>query len=146
MVNIEITEKKENKLLGRVEVEGKLTFTGATPSNEVLKEKLAADLNKEKDLVVVKSIYSKYSHQEANFLVFIYDNKESMSKIEVSTKHLRKKEEEAKKKAAEAAKEESSKEEENKEETPAEEKAVEEVKEEEKLEEKSEEEKKEGEQ
>jgi len=105
MVNIEIKDKKENKLIGRLEIQGRLTFTGATPSNNVVKAKLAADLNKDQELVIIKSIYSRYSHQEADFLVFIYDSKEAMDKTEVMTKHLRKKAE-AEKKSEDAKKEE----------------------------------------
>ena len=72
MVKIEIKEKNENKLLGRLEVSGKLTFEGATPSNEVVRDMLAAELNADKELMVVKHIYSKFSYTEADFLVYIY--------------------------------------------------------------------------
>ena len=90
-MKLEIKDKKENKLLGRLEVEGKLTFEGATPSNEVLRDKLAAELNADKSLIIVKHIYSKFSYQEADFLAYIYSSKEKMDKMEVVTKHLKKK-------------------------------------------------------
>jgi len=133
-MKIEIKEKKENKLAGRLEIEGKLFFDGATPSNEVVRDMLAVELKADKELVVVKHIYSRFSYQEADFLAYVYDDKEMMGKMEVMTKHLRKKAEEAKKKAAE----------ETKEETKTKEKAPEEKKEkvEEKTEEKAPEEKK----
>ncbi len=129
-MKLEIKDKKENKLLGRLEVEGKLVFEGATPSNEAVKDKLAAELNADKDLIVIKHIHSKFSHQEAELLAFVYDNEEKMDKTEMMTKHLRKGEEE--KKAAEEKPAE-----EKKEEKPAEEK-VEEKKEEPKEKEKEE--------
>lgn len=106
MVKIEIKDKKENKLLGRLEVSGKLVFEGATPSNEVVRDMLAVELKADKELVIVKHIYSKFSYTEADFLVYVYEDKEKMAKMEVMTKHLRKKAEEAAKKAAEKAKEE----------------------------------------
>jgi len=109
-MKIEIKEKKENKLVGRVEVEGKIIFEGATPSKDVLKERIAVELKEDKELIVVKEIFTKYSYQEAKFLVFVYENKEIKDKMEVMTKHLRKKAEEEKKKAAEAPKEEEKKE------------------------------------
>jgi ribosomal protein S24E len=126
-MKLEIKDKKENKLLGRLEVEGRLVFEGATPSNESVKDKLAAELNADRSLIVIKHIHSKFSYQEAKLLVFIYDNKEQMDKTEMMTKHLRKKEEE-KKKAEEATKEEKKEEapvEEKKEDVSKEEKSVE---------------------
>ncbi len=117
-MKIEIKERKENKLLGRLEVEGRAVFDGATPSNDVIKDMLTAELKADKNLIVVKHIYSRFSYQEADFLVYVYDNKEVMEKMEMMTKHLKKKGEEEKKKAAEEKpKEEEKKEEEKVEET-----------------------------
>jgi len=103
-MKLEITEKKDNKLLGRIEVNGKLTFEGVTPSNKTLQDLLAVELKVDKKLIVVKQIKGMFSYQEAEFLAYVYTDKEKMNKMEVMTKHLRKKEEEKKKKEAEAAK------------------------------------------
>ena len=125
-MKIQITEKKENKLLGRLEVTGQLTFSGPTPTNDVVRDSLAVELKADKTLVVIKHIYSKFSHQEAQFIAFVYADQEQMSKTEVMTKHLRKKAEDAAKKTkAEAEK----KAEEKKEEPAAEEKPAEKVEE-----------------
>lgn len=99
-MNIEIKNKKENKLLGRQEVEGKVTYEQVTPSNEALKEKLAVELKGDKELIVVKHIYPRYSYREANFLAYIYENKEGKERMEVKMPHLKKKEK-GEKKAAE---------------------------------------------
>jgi len=120
-MKIEIKEKKANKLLGRLEVTGQLNFSGATPSNEVVRDSLAVELKVDKELVLIKHIYSKFSYQEAEFLAFVYDDKEKMSKTEVMTKHLRKKAEETAKKAKEEKPTET-KEAEKKNEEPAKEK------------------------
>ena len=135
-MKLEIKEKKENKLLGRTEVEGKITFEGAVPSNETVKDKLAAELNADKSLIVIKHIYPKFSSQEAVLLAFVYENAEGMDKTEMMTKHLKKKAE-GEKKAAEEKPVEEAPAEEKKEET-AEEKPKEEVKEEASKEEKKE--------
>jgi len=103
-MKIEIKTKKENKLIGRLELEGLIQFDGATPSNEVLRDKLAVELKADKDLIVIKHIYSRFGYPEAEFLAYIYDNKETRRKMEVMTKHLKKKLEEEKKKAEEEKK------------------------------------------
>lgn len=103
-MKIEIQERKENKLLRRLEVKGRLSFEGAVPSNKVTKDALAAELKADKELVIVKHIYSRFSYQEAGVLAYVYENKEMMKKMEKMTKHLRKKAEEEKKGATEETK------------------------------------------
>jgi len=139
-MKVTIQEKNDNPLLGRLEVSGVLEFEGATPSNAQLAEALAKELKKELGLVVVKSIYTRFGHQNAEFTAVIYNDEAAKDKIEMLTKHIKKKleeerkkaeearkaEEEARKKAeeeAKAAKEAVAKEEKPAEETPAEEKA-----------------------
>ena len=128
-MKIEIKEKNENPLLSRVEVKGSIEFEGATPSNMELIEILAKELKKDSNLIVVKNIYTQFSQQKAEFLAFVYNDLEAISKIEKVTKHLKKKAEEAAKTAAEAKEAEAPKEEEKAEEKPVEEKTDEEAKE-----------------
>ena len=91
-MNLQITEKKDNKLLGRVEVTGVMTFEGsATPTNEVVRDTIAAEMKSDKELVIVKRIIGKFSYQEAEFLAYVYADEEKMGKMEVVTKHLKKK-------------------------------------------------------
>lgn len=102
-MKIMIKEKNINPLLGRTEISGELDYEGATPSNARLAEHLAKEFNADISLIVVKYIYTKFSQQMADFLAFVYDNKEAKDKVEMITKHM-KKEEEAGKKAEEAKK------------------------------------------
>lgn len=106
MMKIEIKEKKENQLLKRIRAEGIVYYEKETPSNESLKEALAAELKADKGLIVIKYIYPKFSHQQAEFKAVAYLNKEAMGLVEVPTKHQRKKLEEEKKKAEESRKKE----------------------------------------
>ena len=127
-MKVEIQEKNDNKLVKRLEVKGKLTFEGATVSNDKLKEVLAKELGKDTSLIIIKNIYTEYGQEKANFYAVIYADQEAKQKFEMMTKHLKKKIEEDKKKAAEEKKkaaEEKKKEEEAKaavDETPKEEK------------------------
>ena len=59
-MKLNILDKKEQKLLSRTEVKGKLEFDKeATPSNDAVKEEIAKGVGKDAKLVVVKSIYTK---------------------------------------------------------------------------------------
>lgn len=103
-MEINITNKTDNELLYRIEVDGIVNFEGATPSNSDLQKKLAGELKKDTNLVVIKNIYTTFSQQEAKFKAFVYENAKAKSKVEMKTKYLRKQAEENKKKAdAEAA-------------------------------------------
>jgi small subunit ribosomal protein S24e len=128
-MKLTITNKTQNALTDRVEVDGQLVFEGSTPSNSDVTATLAAEIKADVELVVVKNIYTIYSEQKANFKAYVYSSKEAKQKVEVVTKHLKKKAEESAKKAKEEA--DSKKEADAKEaEKPAEETVAEPVKEE----------------
>ena len=144
-MELKITEKKSNPLLGRTEVLGSLKFEGATPSNAQLAESLAKEFKTDISKVVMKHINTKFSMKQAEFTGFVYDDDSSKAKVERVTKHMKKKMEAARKKAEEERKakeeeaakaaeekkaaEEAKKSEESKEETPAEAAPSEEAKE-----------------
>jgi small subunit ribosomal protein S24e len=139
-MKVTIQEKKENPLLNRTEIKGNIEFDDITPSNVKLSESLAKETKKEINLIIVKSIYTNFGQKLADFEAIIYDNAESRDKVEMLTKHIKKKMEEDRKKSEEAKaaeveakkKEEEAKAapaEEAKEEAPVEEKPAEETKE-----------------
>lgn len=134
-MKIEITEQKDNLLLSRKEIKGVLTFDKSTPSNMDLEAALAKQFNVEKACVRAKKISTHYGQTKADFLVFIYDSKEALEKVEPAPKKwLEKlqKAEEVKKKAEESKAAEAEKEapaEEKKEEPKPEEKKAESEKE-----------------
>lgn len=100
-MQVTIQEKKENKLLNRREVSGTISYENATPSNKEITQAIAKQLNIEANLVVMKHIYNKFSHQQATFSAVVYDKVEVKTKTERINSHLRKKlEEEAKKATA----------------------------------------------
>ena len=105
-MDLTIENKFDNQLLGRVDVTGNISFTGATPSNADLAAAIAKDLKAQEDLIVIKQIKTKFSSQSAQFSAVSYKDLASKQKFEVATKHLKaleekRKKEEAEKKAAE---------------------------------------------
>lgn len=120
-LELNITDKKEEKLLSRLKVEGKLKFEGSsTPSNDQVRELIAKNLGKDAKLVVVKNIYTKYGAASADVLAYVYDNERKLKELEkVNKKSKEKKKEDDPK---EKAKPEALKEEAKPEEKPAEEK------------------------
>ena len=96
----EITEKKENPLLKRLEVSGKLTFDGATLSNAVLKKELASQCKAKEENIIIQGIYSKFGEASGTFSALVYKSQEDLKRYTPVTKHMK----EAAKKAAEEAK------------------------------------------
>lgn len=103
-MKVTIKSKNENPLLGRMEVEGQITFEGVTPSNAQLIEVLVKEMKTKPELVIIKNIYTKFSQQESAFSALVYKNAEAKDKAEMNTKFLKKKAEEDAKKVAEAKK------------------------------------------
>lgn len=117
-MKIEIIGKKDNPLLSRQEIRGILTFDKATPSNADLEVALAKQFNVDRACVRAKRIATRYGAPKADFLVFVYNSKGDLDKVEpVPRKWLEKqqKKEESKKKSEEEAKPEEKKEESKKE-------------------------------
>lgn len=79
---MEITEKKEHPLLSRTEIIAKDSYTGATPSRDSVKERLANTLKANKELLVIKHIYPEFGFSNAKIIAYLYSNKKDMERIE----------------------------------------------------------------
>jgi len=100
-MKLTITNKKENKLLARMEVQGQIVFTATTPSNNDVALALSQELKVDLPLIVVKSIHTKFGAKTAEVSAYAYHALDVKQKTEPVTSHMRKKIEEEKKKAAE---------------------------------------------
>ena len=129
-MEIDIIEKKENKVLDRTEIKFNCLYEGeATPKLLNVKSKLVAMLNTKKELIVIDSIQPHFGEAKAEGYAKVYGSENSLKDIE--TKHVIDKNQEAKTSAEEDEAEKSSIEEESAvkestEEKPAEEESVEE--------------------
>ena len=85
-MDIKITTKNENKLLGRTEITGEIGFTAATPSYPDLKKELATNLKVTEDVIAIKNIYTTFGDTKAKFSANIYPNADALKKIEPKLK------------------------------------------------------------
>ncbi len=93
-MELNIADKKEQKLLSRLEVKGKITFSGgATPSSDQVKEAIAKNLGKDAKLIVVKNIYTDYGSASADIMVYVYDDEKKMKELEETNKKSKDKKE-----------------------------------------------------
>lgn len=82
-MDIEIIEQKKNPLLARTEVRFQLHHMGEkTPTRDTVREKLAAQLNSKKGLVVVDSMASAYGRSSTRGYARIYDAQDGIVKNE----------------------------------------------------------------
>ena len=122
-MNLEIIEKKEQKLLSRLEINAKISFSGgATPSNDDVKAEISKAVGKDAKLVVIKNIYTKYGDASADVLAYVYDDEKKLDELEKTHKKAKKKEGEEEAVPKEKPKEKAPKKEEKKEEAAKEEK------------------------
>lgn len=97
-----ITKKEYNPLFSREKIEAVIIFE-TTPSYSEVKEEMAKQLGKDKELVVVKNVYQKYGQHKSNVNALIYSSKEAMDKFE-SVKKGKKEEKAEEKKEEDKAK------------------------------------------
>ena len=85
-MELHIKQDKKNALLHRKEVEGTLSYQGATPSNAQLTEALSKKFGVGADSIAVKHIYGSFGAQNATFDAHVYDSKEHLLKVEPKQK------------------------------------------------------------
>ncbi|MDR3223389.1 MAG: 30S ribosomal protein S24e [Methanobrevibacter sp.] len=86
-MEIDIIQKKENKVLNRTEVKFDCIYTGkTTPKILDVKNKLVALLNTKKELLVIDSLQPNYGEAKATGYAKFYDSKENLESIE--PKHI----------------------------------------------------------
>ena len=120
-MELAIEKTDENPYLQRKEVHGKVTFTGATPSNKQFADALATKLSSKADAIAVQHIYTSFGSQQATFEAHVYVSKEQLEKVvRLGTKAKAKLGKAAPATPAEAPKAEAKPAEAKKEETPAE--------------------------
>jgi len=100
-MHVSIDNKKENILLGRIEVKGKIDFEGATPTNVKVAEAIAHETKSDNSLVYIHHIHTKFGKEEAVFVAYVYTDAAARKRGTRITSHIRKKIEEEKKKAGE---------------------------------------------
>ena len=104
-MELKVINKKEEPLLSRIKVEAEIAFEKATPSRAEIKSQVAKDVGKDEKLVVVKSIYTTYGLKKAKNVSYVYENEDSLKRIEVEKKKKTgKKEEKPKEEKAESGK------------------------------------------
>lgn len=82
-MKIDIVKKTENKLLERTEIEIQIEHHGeAVPTRDEFLNRLSAQLNKERDQVVLIKLESKYGRGESTALVHAYDSAERAKAVE----------------------------------------------------------------
>lgn len=81
-----IINRKENPLIGRIEVKGEITFQGATPSNDLVQKEVADKMKVDPSVVKVKSIYTKYGSTKAVVIAHVYAKKEDLDRFEPKKK------------------------------------------------------------
>ena len=82
-MKIDIIEKKENKLLERIEIQAKVDHVGQpVPKRDDFLSKLAALLNKERNQVVLIKLEAKYGEGKSLALVHVYETADRAIAVE----------------------------------------------------------------
>lgn len=82
-MDIEITQQKQNPLLGRAEVRFVVRHPNEkTPSRDQIREKLAAQTNSKKGHIVVDSMASQFGQGATRGYARVYETQEALAKNE----------------------------------------------------------------
>ena len=81
-MEIEIKVKRENNLLERTEVDAVVSFDGATPQTQQVRELIVQKLGCNPDLMVIRQSDPKFGETKVSLLVHIYKTPDRMKKVE----------------------------------------------------------------
>ncbi len=82
-MEIEILNKKENPLLGRMEIRFRVTHEGApTPKREEVRQALGKALNAPKESVVVDQLDSEFGRGQSRGYAKVYTDQDLIKKVE----------------------------------------------------------------
>ncbi len=86
MLNLKITNEKENKLLDRKEIEIDVLFDGPTPKKSELTKEIASLSKAKENLIKIKKIKQIYGTTKAHISSYIYNSVDSLNEIEPKIK------------------------------------------------------------
>jgi len=99
-MDIVVVSKRDNVLLGRMEVKFRIVHTKEkTPDRDSVREKLAAILNEKKETVIIDSMRSQFGKPESLGYAKIYKTKDKAMRVERDRTLVRNKLKERKAKA-----------------------------------------------
>ncbi len=82
-MNMQITEKTENPLLDRLEVNFSVDyFQEATPSRDELRSELASQLDVEKERVIINYLHNEFGRSSGSGYAHVYDSLDSALRLE----------------------------------------------------------------
>ncbi|NHJ39120.1 MAG: 30S ribosomal protein S24e [Asgard group archaeon] len=81
-MNIKIIEKNKNKLLDRLEVIFEVESPKETPKRLEVKAKVAALINYDEKLVIIKGIHQETGKQQSKGIAHVYESEEVLKRVE----------------------------------------------------------------
>ena len=89
-MEIIVTKKNENKLLNRTEIDGQISYDGATPSNAAITKALSDHFKIAENLVVVKHVYTIFGQTKAEIQAYLYKDRPTLEMVEFIKKKPKK--------------------------------------------------------
>ncbi|MBI4738832.1 30S ribosomal protein S24e [Candidatus Woesearchaeota archaeon] len=81
-MELKVEKERLTPLLARKRVTAHLSFQGKTPSRKELRDVIAQKLKAEKDLTIIKHIYTKFGSQDARVIAHVYSSPAELNRIE----------------------------------------------------------------
>lgn len=81
-LEIKVDSDTENKLMGRREIAATATYTGSTPSRDIIKQELCKKLNLKPDSTAVVRISQIYGTMSSGIILHGYSTRETMLAFE----------------------------------------------------------------
>lgn len=81
-MELEIKKERETPLLSRKRFTFEVSYKGATPSRKDIRDKVADKVKANKELTVIRHVYTRYGTEQAKVIAHVYDKKEELDRLE----------------------------------------------------------------
>ena len=86
MVQLSITQKKDEPLLSRTMIKATIEFEKSTPSYTEITSLLAANLKADEKLVAIRHVYNSFGDRKAEIEAYVYKDEAKKQLIEPKKK------------------------------------------------------------
>ena len=73
-MKIEVVDKKDEKMLSRMQVTASLEFENATPNYTEVTTALATKIKADEKLIAIRHIYTAYGNKKAKVIAYLYND------------------------------------------------------------------------
>ena len=85
-MDVHVVDKKEEKMLSRMQVTADMNFENATPNYAEVTKALASKIKADEKLIAIRHVYTNFGAKSAKIVAYLYDDEAKKAFFEPKVK------------------------------------------------------------